>query len=129
MYMSAEQRLNYLVKIDTDGKIRWARNDVYVDTSPNKWVDAGEGKGIFPATGKEPVKRTRTRTNSSSSSSSSSESAEAITEHYVGVEKDPNLNPVQRFFKGTFTTTGLMERLLRKTVAKNTWLYVSVSTL
>jgi hypothetical protein len=130
LYLSAEQRLNYLVRIDTDGKIRWDRNGQYVDTHPGRWRDAGEGKGIVPIdednTPLAPPESGRTRSDSSSSSSSEEEVQAA--RHYQGISKQ-NLNIFQRIWKEKFTSNGLMERLLRKTVQKNTWVYVSVSDL
>ncbi|PVF94853.1 hypothetical protein CPB86DRAFT_712372, partial [Serendipita vermifera] len=120
--------LNYLVKIDTDGKLRWDRNGQYVDTSPGKWRDAGEGKGIVPVDEDEGsiTAPPPTATRSDSASSSSSEEEALAAQHYQGVKKQTNLNFFQRIWKDRFTTKGLMERLLRKTVQKNTWLYVSV---
>lgn len=52
-YLSAEQRLNYLVKIDEKGLIRYARNNALVDTTPNKWKDAEGNMGIVPLDGTE----------------------------------------------------------------------------
>ncbi|CAG8712252.1 16575_t:CDS:2, partial [Acaulospora colombiana] len=79
-----KQRLNYLVKIDPDGKLRWDHNGQYVDTSPGKWRDAGEGKGILPIDeSNEPISAPPVnRTRSDSSSSSSSEEELQAAQHY-----------------------------------------------
>jgi len=77
------------------------------------WVDAGEGRGIVKADGSEEV-NIRPRVTSATSGSSFDE--EQTAKHYQGAAKDPNLNAFERVWKDRFTTKGLMERLLRKTV-------------
>ncbi|KAF9015070.1 hypothetical protein BDQ17DRAFT_13496 [Cyathus striatus] len=84
-YLSAEQRLNYLVKINDEGKLLWAKNDQPVDTTAGHWKDAGNGKGIIPqnmpSTPNRPLIRSR-----NSSSGNPSEQDNAAT-HYVGGTK------------------------------------------
>ena len=46
--------------------------------------------------------------------------------HYVGLQKQSR-NPVKRVLQKNFTLRGLLDRLLRKTIKRNTWIYVSVS--
>jgi hypothetical protein len=122
IYLSAQQRLNYLVKIDKEGKLRWERNDQYVDTTPGMWMDSGDGKGIVKADGKDMHHVDPKRNNSTDDLPNEEEAAK----HYHGVADDKSKNPFQRIWRDRFTTNGLMERLLRKTVGKNTWMYVSV---
>ncbi|KIM30750.1 hypothetical protein M408DRAFT_34964, partial [Serendipita vermifera MAFF 305830] len=118
IYLSAEQRLNYLITIDSDGKIRWKHNSQYVDTTPGRWIDSGDGRGIVRADRTDEVHIRKRQ------SSVGSQSEEQTAKHYQGVSKNPNLNVLQRIWKDRFTTKGLMERMLRKTIRKNTWLYV-----
>ncbi|KAG8919551.1 hypothetical protein FRC00_011191 [Tulasnella sp. 408] len=129
IYLSAEQRLNYLTKIDSQGKLRWARNNELVDTTPNRWKDAGEGKGIIPTTGEEddrhdPTARRRSSFDTSTSSlvSSSSSISSRAKHHYSG--KDADKSKLRQFFEKHFTVKGVTEKMLRKTLRKNTWIYV-----
>ena len=65
------------------------------------------------------------RSDSLSSSISSDSSVASALAHHYNAQSDGS-----SFFKRLkerFTTAGMMERLLRKTVAKNTWLYTAVS--
>ena len=58
-YLSAEQRRNYLIRIDDKGKLRWVNNDRLVDTQKGKHKDAGPNKGIVDVEeghGKEEVR-------------------------------------------------------------------------
>lgn len=127
--------LNYLVTIDSDGKLRWARNGQLVDTTAGRWKDAGGGKGIVPFDDPTPGASTTANrhsfTPSSSSSPASSTSSlsgddENAVMHYVGLQKQSK-NPVKRVLQKNFTIRGLLDRLLRKTIKRNTWIYVSVS--
>ncbi|CAE6432773.1 unnamed protein product [Rhizoctonia solani] len=129
IYLSREQRLNYLVRIDDQGLLRWARNNELVDTRSNRWKDAGDGRGIIPLTAEEmrgaeiseaPAKHGRIgfRSNSSDSLLNSGEA------HYVDTVAKPGDNKFQQTIRSHFTSNGIMERLLRKTVKKNTWIYV-----
>ncbi|KAG9051553.1 hypothetical protein FS837_004063 [Tulasnella sp. UAMH 9824] len=129
IYLSAEQRLNYLTKIDSQGRLRWARNNEFVDTTPNRWKDAGEGKGIIPTTGEEddrhdPNARRRSSFDTSTSSlvSSSSSISSRAKHHYSG--KDADKGKLRQFFEKHFTVKGVTEKMLRKTLRKNTWIYV-----
>ncbi|CAE6416722.1 unnamed protein product [Rhizoctonia solani] len=129
IYLSREQRANYLVCIDDQGLLRWARNNELVDTRSNRWKDAGDGRGIVPLTVEEmrgaeiseaPAKHGRIgfRSNSSDSLLNPGEA------HYVDTVAKPGDNKFQQTIRSHFTSKGIMERLLRKTVKKNTWIYV-----
>ncbi|RPD81910.1 hypothetical protein L226DRAFT_450567, partial [Lentinus tigrinus ALCF2SS1-7] len=124
--------LNYLVTIDSEGKLRWARNGQLVDTTAGRWKDAGGGKGIVPYDDPSPGTTSAPRhsftapspTSDSSTSSLSGEEEDAVM-HYVGLQKQSK-NPVKRMLQKNFTLRGLLDRLLRKTIKRNTWIYVSV---
>jgi hypothetical protein len=125
--------LNYLVKIDDEGKLRWGRNNELVDTSAGRWKDAGGGAGIVPEdvpTGRktEDVPPPRDSFDSVPSvSADSSLSPEQLEEnpvtHYMSDSKGKTR--LTKFIKRHFTVHGMMDRLLRKTVRRNTWIYVS----
>ncbi|KAF7436724.1 hypothetical protein PC9H_003557 [Pleurotus ostreatus] len=116
-YLSDEQRLNYLVEIDQEGKLRWARNHQFVDTSAGHWKEAGEGLGIVADELPGGVVPT-TRRDSGSSSVQSSD-----PQHYA--EPIAGKYRITRLFRKYFTIRGVLNRLLRKTVRRNTWIYVS----
>ncbi|OCF30327.1 IQ domain-containing calmodulin-binding protein [Kwoniella heveanensis BCC8398] len=163
-YLSAEQRLNYLVKVDKDGLLRWARNNELVDTAAGKWRDSGEGKGIIPdegddtnetsrdtrpvapgdpyaSTSKTPwqARRARPRTGedadeytgsdsdsgSSASYSASSDLDDNEDTHYVGLDKEEEEKGWLAKRTKKYTPGGMRKELLRKTVRRNTWIYVS----
>lgn len=124
MYLSPEQRLNYLVQIDSEGKVRWAKNGRLVDTTAGRWKDAGVGRGIVPLTHPEPtaLQRRDSFDSASAASSSSNDDANQAMHYYAG--GNMSKNPVKRFL-WNLTLRGIMDRLLRKTIKRNTWIYVS----
>ena len=138
-YLSSEKRANYIVDVK-DGRLVFRRNGKYVDTTKNRWRDLGNGNGIVELGEEEKAELRRQReeraarrghklrdddTSSSSSSSDDAgldseeeEDAKQRARHYGGDESQPK--------KGlkSFTPAGFWEKLLRKTVADNTWIYV-----
>ncbi|WWC87802.1 uncharacterized protein L201_002694 [Kwoniella dendrophila CBS 6074] len=160
-YLSAEQRLNYLIKVDKDGLLRWAKSNELVDTAAGKWKDAGDGNGIIPeddqsddedegqnhrihglglktkkedpyaTTSKTPLKSsTNTASSSTTSLSSDSYSAESDLDdnedtHYAGLDKDDEEKNWLKAKRKRLTPGGMRKELLRKTVRRNTWIYVS----
>lgn len=84
--------------------------------------------GIVPLDGTEDhaidhkLKR-HVSTLSGSPTTSSSSEEETTAQHYAG---DPTESRLKKAFTSRFTTRGLTERLLRRTVRKNTWIYVAV---
>ncbi|KAK7064299.1 hypothetical protein R3P38DRAFT_2823606 [Favolaschia claudopus] len=122
IYLSTEQRLNYLVEIDDEGRLRWARNHELVDTTPGRWKDSQDGRGIIPD--EETLRQAVMRGPSLESVMSRDSAALNIAaEHYTG-HKQGNYW-LTRQFRKRFTLRGVVDRLLRKTVKRNTWVYVS----
>ena len=120
--------LNYLVQIDSEGKVRWSRNGDLVDTTAGRWKDAGDGRGIVPLSYPEPTaprRRTSFVTPSRRSSSSGFADQVETAMHYYAGDKLPR-NRFKRLIWRNFTLRGLLDRLLRKTLKRNTWIYVSV---
>ncbi|KAG1757664.1 hypothetical protein EDB19DRAFT_1901168 [Suillus lakei] len=119
-------RINYLVNIDDDGKLRWARNNVLIDTTEGKWQDLGEGKGIIPQDGTHPCPPPippRRHSFGSWSSTSFGPRQQNETTHYGGPKKGGTR--FGRAIRRHFTLKGRMDKLLRKTVGINTWIYVA----
>lgn len=137
-YLSTEQRVNYIVDVK-DGRLIWRRNGKPVDTSRNRWRDVGHGRGIVELgpEEQEELKRQREENaarhgkslsdDSSSSSSSSSDDSlledndteEKAAAHHYGGESSKSKHHINKF-----TTAGMWDNLLRKTVRDNTWIYV-----
>ncbi|KAI0348370.1 hypothetical protein BDW22DRAFT_1320933, partial [Trametopsis cervina] len=126
--------LNYLVQIDSEGKLRWARTGEVVDTTPGSWKDSGTGKGVVPVhLPEDPTLQHRTsfvmpahsmgRTGSDSSLSNNGETGQM--HYYLGPR--PTGSRIKSWLWRNLTPRGLLERLLRRTIQKNTWIYVSVS--
>ncbi|KAH9846831.1 hypothetical protein C2E23DRAFT_947239, partial [Lenzites betulinus] len=126
--------LNYLVTTDSTGKLRWAHNGELVDTTAGRWKDAGGGRGIVPFDEAHRTPEPRhsfsapSPSSNSGASASSSLSGDADSQmmHYVGLRRQPK-NPIKRVLWKNFTLRGLVDKLLRKTIKRNTWIYVSVS--
>lgn len=95
-----------------------------MDTAAGHWKDRGDGKGIVPDdTSHRPKQPEHRRSFESIAPSLSSEESVAAT-HYAG-------GPVKgkyawtRALRRYFTTRGIVDRLLRKTIRANTWIYVT----
>ena len=114
--------MNYLVEIDAEGKLHWARNHQLVDTSAGRWKDSGNGRGIVPIDAPLPIESSQ-----SLSSEQGTEDPDAAARHYAGGRKDRNW--LVNAFNRAFTPSGMMDRLLRKTISKNTWIYAAVSVV
>ncbi|KAJ7492706.1 hypothetical protein FB451DRAFT_1389061 [Mycena latifolia] len=120
-YLSTEQRLNYLVEIDSQGRLRWARNHELVDTTAARWKDS-DGQGIVPDEVSLRQALIRGRSLESTSSQDSAALDTAAT-HYTGSQRGKYR--WTRELRKRFTLHGIVDRLLRKTVKRNTWIYVS----
>ncbi|KAF7968214.1 hypothetical protein HWV62_31581, partial [Athelia sp. TMB] len=118
--------LNYLVKIDGEGKLRWAKNGEVVDTSAGRWKDAGGGQGIVPQEDTDedaPPPRSSFDCLPVTSDPNTTEEEKTAATHYAGQSKGKN--KLVKILKRHFTLNGMMDRLLRMTVKKNTWIYIS----
>lgn len=130
-YLTASQRCNYIVDVDSQGRLRYRRNGELADTSPYRWTDLGEGRGIGPLSEKEAqdarAAAAARRSSSESSSASGSEwsryssdgdsdAEEEAAAHYSNARTNNTRNPLQKLSTGGWTN-----KLLRKTIASNTW--------
>lgn len=127
-----------------------AHNNEFVDTAAGRWKDAGDGTGIVPVDPQSEedentpkpqptidpyasphnhrvyqISRASSLSNLSSDSYSpqSSELDENESTHYVGLDQKPE-GWLERQRK-RLTPGGVRRELLRKTVRRNTWIYVS----
>jgi hypothetical protein len=115
--------LGHLVKFDFQGKLLWAINNQLVDTTAGLWKDAADGGGIVrqhsPCSSRRSERR---RASSETTSFPSSEqrhrgvATELISGRYRWIQA----------IRSYWSPRGAMKRLLKKTVQRNTWIYVSV---
>lgn len=93
-------------------------------------MDAGHGKGIIPDEAakvgiNEDKRDGMTSDGASSLSSSALEDEDNLQEnHHTHYTDDQPTSKLGKF-KQKFTLKGASQRMLRKTVAKNTWIYIS----
>lgn len=122
--------LNNLVKSNNSGTLYWAKNNQLVDTTAGNWKDAGDGGGIIPQN--MPSNGPWFRKGASSSvptivpedSDADSDDQRHAATHYAVVPKGDY--KWSRYPRRRLTPRGMMQRLLRKTVKRNTWIYVAV---
>jgi hypothetical protein len=120
-YLSREERQQYLVEVDKDGRLVWAKNGQRITTS----VDYRDSiNGVVPIDDKTPNYDFNRATPSSISTDTSSESSaesDAATRYVNGSTKDKkSVQKVVHVSAGT-----ILNHLLRKTVKKNTWIFVA----
>jgi hypothetical protein len=129
-YLSREERLQYLVKIDPQGRFCWAKDGSPVTTSVDFKDSIG---GIVPAQDETPTWREVTTgvkppppplTSDSSSESSGTistgsreDSAKYTNEDFHNAKGLSKLNHI--------SVDALTNHLLRKTTKKNTWIFVA----
>lgn len=128
-YLTVEQRLNYLVRVDSQGKLVWAKDSRPVDTARGRHKDLGNGLGIVDATPEEfEAAKLRGEIPSSSGSESSLSSSrrsslERDAHHYTLAR--PNDSGLKAKIKSHVDPKAIMDRLLRKTLNANTWIFVA----
>ncbi|TQV96447.1 IQ calmodulin-binding protein [Cordyceps javanica] len=123
-YLSREERQYYLVKIDGDGRLCWAKNGARIDTT-EQFRDSIHG--IVPAGDTTPVFRPSANplkdgTSSDSDSSADSNRAADRAAKYATPEFD-DASGVKKIHH--LSTSTIINKLLRKTVSKNCWIFVA----
>jgi hypothetical protein len=122
--------MNYLTTVDKEGRLCWKRNGQRIDTS-TKWKDSN--LGIVPvedeipghpgAAEAQPVARVSTSTEDSTTSGS--EGAEERGDRYVNKDLTAIKGPRKMLHVSPAT---ILNQLLRTSVRKNTWIFVSAPT-
>jgi hypothetical protein len=123
-YLSREERQYYLVNVDHEGRLCWAKNGARIDTS-EKYKDSIHG--IVPSDDPTPAyaPRNETATDSEMSSRPSSSSSNSS---FASVNADPDGEPSGTSKnKSSHHLSGatIFNKLLRKSVRKNTWIFVA----
>jgi hypothetical protein len=143
-YLNREERQHYLVKVDHEGRLVWAKNGVRIDTT-EEWKDSIHG--IVPADDSTPafapeVERhiqdkahndphhhhhPQDQSGSRSCSSGASPSNESELEAAVAAKyANPDLDNAKGVKKIRHVSAAtIFNKLLRKSVRKNTWIFVA----
>ncbi|KAJ4372489.1 hypothetical protein N0V83_004263 [Neocucurbitaria cava] len=131
-YLSREERMHYLVTIDKEGRLCWAKNGERISTT-TEYKDSVNG--IVPAHDESPAygsdgktvqdgqsKNTRRGSVSSESSDSSLDHSEAEAEHYVNedLDKAKGISKIKHVSAAT-----VLNHLLRSSVKPNSWIFVA----
>lgn len=80
-YLSREERLHYLVRIDADGRLCWAKNGERISTKEEAFRDSIEG--IVPVDDSTPMFRSDKKIWESGESSATDDEEESEAERYV----------------------------------------------
>jgi hypothetical protein len=132
-YLSREERLNYLVKVDSEGRLCWVKNGNRINTtveykdSVNGIVPVDDDSPAYGPNGKllhaGQSKNLRPRSSMSSmSSDSGSEHSDVEGEHYV----NQDMNKAKGVSKIKYVSAAtILNHLLRSSVKPNSWIFVS----
>jgi hypothetical protein len=131
-YLSREERLHYLVTVDNEGRLVWAKNGERINTNM-EYKDSVNG--IVPKDDNTPAygpngqllhdgqsKTFRSRSMSSMSSGSGSEHSDVEGEHYVNndLDKAKGVSKIKHVSAAT-----ILNHLLRSSVKPNSWIFVA----
>jgi hypothetical protein len=131
-YLSREERLQYLVRVDSHGRLCWAKNGLRVSTTAD-YKDSVEG--IVPQSSSSPLWSPRhTRNKSSKSRPQTAQSSESKSS--LSSDSDSDIEGQQYVNRELEQTKGLkklakvspatiLNQLLQKTVKPGTWIFVA----
>jgi hypothetical protein len=127
-YLSREERMKYLVQIDEEGRLCWAKNGERISTTTD-YKDSVDG--VVPKDDPTPAYQSggkieggSQRSSSSSSSSDSGEHSGIEGHHYV----NNDLNSHKGISKLKYVSAAtILNHLLRGSVKPNSWIFVSVA--
>ena len=134
-YLSREERMNYLVMVDEEGRLCWKRNGLRIDTTA-EWKDSVNG--IVPVDDEAPLfspimseVQGPVRPDHSSIEASSNESSDDEADGDDAGSLNEDLKGARRFKKSKEVTPATMfEHLLKKPAKKKSkWIFVSVHKL
>jgi hypothetical protein len=133
-YLSREERLNYLVKINKEGRLVWAKNGARIDTT-EKYKDSIHG--IVPATDPTPPYTepdAESATDLQSHHLSTDETSDSSTADLYSIPESawatkygtPALDNAKGMKKVKHVSAAtIFNKLLRSTVKENTWIFVA----
>lgn len=132
-YLSREERQYYLVQVDAEGRLCWAKNGARIDTS-EKWKDSVHGivpaddptpayEGRLPARAEQAVPTVPTGEPDDEYSESDLSDVSLSDLSLSDLDTAASHEPVRRVHHISATT--VFDALLRKSVQKNTWIFVA----
>lgn len=125
-YLSKEERFDYLVKIDKDGLLRWAKNGNRIDTTV-KYKDSV--RGIVPIDSDVPEFKFEDEDEAAqdceSDSYTSGEGEEGMRDARQHHENDSLDNAKGRKKVKYVSPATILNKLLRSSVKDNTWIFVA----
>ncbi|CEF85630.1 hypothetical protein FGSG_13569 [Fusarium graminearum PH-1] len=128
-YLSREERQYYLVEVDNEGRLCWAKNGLRIDTT-EQFKDSM--RGVVPLDDPTPAFRAAARTadsqsqdydNSLSYESSLESEREADRAAKYATPSYDNSKGVHKVSQISAST--IFNKMLRKSVRKNTWIFVA----
>jgi hypothetical protein len=126
--------LDYLVKIDKEGRLCWAKNGARIDTT-EKFKDSVHG--IVPDTDSAPPYAPIKEEAATGLQDNSSDSSESSQESHHGHEADDEADRANKYATPEFdkskgmkkvkhvSAATIFNKLLRGSVKKNTWIFVA----
>ncbi|KAK6949264.1 hypothetical protein Daesc_009338 [Daldinia eschscholtzii] len=137
-YLSREERQYYLVKVDAEGRLVWAKNGMRIDTT-EKWKDSIHGivpiddptpsfsPDVESHVQAKPDVESPPQPHDHSGSSASRSSRESELEAAMAAKyADPDFDDTKGVKKVRHVSAAtIFNKLLRKTVRKNTWIFVA----
>ena len=133
-YLSREERMDYQVQIDKQGRLCWKRNGVRIDTT-EEWRDSIHG--IVPKKDETPIYRAEDPANLDAK-----EEKGQVPDHHDSSDEDDDGSNVEsegvkRYADSLTDTKGprkilhvspatILNSLMRKSVKKNTWIFVCI---
>ncbi|KAK6820972.1 IQ calmodulin-binding domain-containing protein [Apiospora arundinis] len=138
-YLSREERQHYLVKVDGEGRLCWAKNGIRLDTT-EQWKDSVNG--IVPVDDPtpayapdveshsqqhhDPTRHPEDHDSTSGSDSESDASESELEAARAAKYATPTLDDAKGVKKIKHVSAAtIFNRLLRKSVKKNTWIFVA----
>ncbi|KAK8043587.1 IQ calmodulin-binding domain-containing protein [Apiospora rasikravindrae] len=138
-YLSREERQHYLVKVDNEGRLCWAKNGLRLDTT-EEWKDSVDG--IVPVDDPTPAFAPDVESHSQQhhdparhpedhdSTSGSDDDSDASESELEAARAAKYATPTLDDAKGVkkikhVSAATIFNRLLRKSVKKNTWIFVA----
>lgn len=121
-YLSREERQHYLVKVDAEGRLCWAKNGARIDTT-EQFKDSIHG--IVPADDETPAFRPSANplADDSDSDSSIESRLEADRAAKYATPEFDNATGLKKIHH--LSTSTIINKLLRKSVRKNCWIFVA----
>jgi hypothetical protein len=122
-YLSKEERKDYLVRVDSEGLLRWDKNDELINTDADHYKDSVHG--IVPKDSTEPAYTSEDSESLSPWTSNSGEDSTSLhnpEEDRAHQQVTKDKTPGKRHFHVSPAT--ILNHLLRASVKPGTWIYV-----